>query len=128
MSYYFAKRVEGSFDDVIARVTDVLKTEGFGVLTRIDVQETLKKKLDADFRPYVILGSCNPPFAHRALLAEDKIGLMLPCNVVVQQTTDGAIEVSAIDPIASMQAVENESLRDIALAVQAKLRKVVESL
>lgn len=128
MSYYFAKRVEDSFDDAVARVTDALKSEGFGVLTRIDVQATIQQKLGADFRPYVILGSCNPPFAHRALLAEDKIGLMLPCNVIVQETPDGGVEVAAIDPIASMMAIQNDSLGEVAAAVQAKLRKVVESL
>jgi len=128
MSYYFAKRVDGTFDEVIDRVTEALKAEGFGVLTRIDVKETLKKKLDADFRRYVILGSCNPPYAYRALLAEDKIGLMLPCNVVVQETNDGGIEVSAIDPVASMLAVQNAALGEIAGAVQEKLRKVVQSL
>lgn len=128
MSYYFAKRVEGSFDEVIARVTEVLQAEGFGVLTRIDVKETLKKKLNADFRPYVILGACNPPFAYRALQTEERIGLMMPCNVVVQETNDGGIEVSAVDPVASMAAVPNAALREIAQTVQEKLKKVVESV
>jgi uncharacterized protein (DUF302 family) len=128
MSYYFSKTLEMPFDEAIARVTDVLKGEGFGVLTEIDVKATLKKKLDVDFRNYRILGACNPPFAHRALQEEDKIGTMLPCNVIVQQVDEGVVEVAAIDPIASMQAVENPALGDVAMQVRAKLRQVVESL
>lgn len=128
MSYYFAKRVEGSFDEVIGRVTEVLQAEGFGVLTRIDVKETLKKKLNVEFRPYMILGACNPPFAYRALQTEEKIGLMMPCNVVVQETNDGSVEVSAVDPVASMAAVPNAALREIAQTVQEKLKKVIESV
>lgn len=128
MSYYFAKKVEGSFEDAIAGVTAALAKEGFGVLTEIDVQETLKKKLDVDFRPYRILGACNPGFAHKALLAEDKIGAMLPCNVVVQELANGEIEVAAVDPIASMSAVDNPSLGDIAESVRQKLKSVVDSL
>jgi uncharacterized protein (DUF302 family) len=128
MTYYFTKQLSLDFDAAVERVTEQLKAEGFGILTEIDVQATLKKKLDADFRPYKILGACNPPFAYKALQAEDKIGLMLPCNVIVQETPDGAIEVSAIDPIASMQAVDNPSLGDVAVQVQAKLRAVIESL
>jgi uncharacterized protein (DUF302 family) len=128
MSYYFSKRLEMPFDEAITRVTDVLKGEGFGVLTEIDVKATLKKKLDVEFRNYRILGACNPPFAHRALQEEDKIGTMLPCNVIVQQVDEGVVEVAAIDPIASMQAVENPALGDVAMQVRAKLRQVVESL
>tara|TARA_B100001115_G_scaffold172409_1_gene155597 strand:+ start:274 stop:636 length:363 start_codon:yes stop_codon:yes gene_type:complete len=116
-----------SFDEVIEKVTEALKKEGFGVLTEIDVQSTLKKKLDEDFRPYRILGACNPPFAHKALLAEDKIGAMLPCNVIVQQR-DKEIEVAAVDPVASMQAVENDKLEGIAKEIRNKLRSVIESL
>lgn len=127
MSYYFAKKVQTSYDDTIPRVTEALQKEGFGVLTQIDVKATLKKKLDADFRPYIILGACNPPFAHKALLSEDKIGLMLPCNVVVQEI-DGGVEVSAIDPAASMMAIDNKELGEVATVVREKLRKVVESL
>ncbi|MBM3215471.1 DUF302 domain-containing protein [Candidatus Poribacteria bacterium] len=127
MSYYFAKKVQTSYDDTIPRVTEALQKEGFGVLTQIDVKATLKKKLDADFRPYIILGACNPPFAHKALLSEDKIGLMLPCNVVVQEIDDG-VEVSAIDPVASMMAIDNKELGEVATVVREKLRKVVESL
>lgn len=127
MSYYFSKTVGATFDEAIARVTDELKKEGFGVLTEIDVKETLKKKLNADFRRYKILGACNPPFAYQALQAEDKIGTMLPCNVIVQETT-GGVEVAAVDPIASMAAVENPKLAEVAQQVQMKLKKVVESL
>jgi uncharacterized protein (DUF302 family) len=126
--YYFSKELDLPFDEVIALVTEELKTEGFGVLTEIDVKATLKKKLGADFRNYRILGTCNPPFAHKALLAEDKIGIMLPCNVIVQETGTGAVEVAAVDPIASMQAIENPALAEIALEVQARLKRVVDNL
>lgn len=128
MSYYFAKTVEGSFDDVISRAIDALKTEGFGVLTEIDVKATLKKKLDADFHNYRILGACNPPFVYRALQAEDKIGTMLPCNVIVQERADRLVEVAAVDPIASMQAVENPVLYAVAVEVQSKLQRVIDSI
>jgi len=128
MSYYFSKILNVSFDEAIARVTEELKKEGFGILTDIDVKETLKKKLNVDFKKYRILGACNPPFAYQALQAEDKIGLMLPCNVVVQEISDRRIEVAAIDPVASMQAIENPRLRDVAKQVQAKLRRVISSL
>ena len=128
MSYYFSKIVDDSFEDAIERVTGLLGDEGFGVLTTIDVSGTLKKKLDVDFQRYTILGACNPGYAHKALTAEDKIGTMLPCNVIVQEREDGKIEVAAIDPIASMQAVENESLGGIAVKVHAKLKKVIENM
>jgi len=128
MSYYFNKTLKVSFDEAVARVKDELKKEGFGILTEIDVQETLKKKLNVDFRKYRILGACNPPFAYQALQAEDKIGTMLPCNVVVQELAQGNVEVAAIDPIASMQAIKNPKLQGIAEQVQAKLKKVIESL
>jgi uncharacterized protein (DUF302 family) len=128
MSYYFSKTINLPFDAAITRVTEELKKEGFGVLTEIDVRATLKKKLDVDFRNYRILGACNPPFAHQALLAEDKIGTMLPCNVIVQELAPDAVEVAAIDPIASMAAVDNPGLAEIGMQVRAKLQKVVESL
>jgi uncharacterized protein (DUF302 family) len=128
MSYYFSKTVDAPFDEAIERVTEALKAEGFGVLTEIDVKATIKKKLGADFRNYRILGACNPPAAHRALLAEDKIGTMLPCNVIVQETEAGEVEIAAIDPIASMQAIRNPDLGHIAVEVQAKLRRVVENV
>jgi uncharacterized protein (DUF302 family) len=126
--YYFARTVDGDLDAVVERVTEALKTEGFGVLTTIDVQATLKNKLDVDFRPYRILGACNPQFAHRALLAEDKIGTMLPCNVVVQDAGGGRIEVAAVDPIASMAAVGNPALDDIAGEVRERLQRVVRAI
>ena len=128
MSYYFSKKVEGTFDEVYKRTLTSLKDEGFGVLTEIDVQATLKKKLDVDFRKYKILGACSPPFAYKALQAEDKIGTMLPCNVIIQEWGEGEVEVAAIDPIASMQAVKNESLMPIAQQVQKKMFDVVENL
>jgi len=128
VSYHFSKIVDGDFDSVVERTIEVLKENGFGVLTSIDVQATLKAKIDADFRPYVILGSCNPGFAHKALLAEDKIGTMLPCNVIVQQHDDGRIEVSAVDPMASMQAIENEALGAIAGQVRSMLEMAVEAI
>ena len=128
MKYYFAKTLAIPFDKALTRVTDELKKEGFGILTDIDVQKTLKKKLDVDFKKYRILGACNPPFAYQALQKESRIGTMLPCNVIVQETEGGKVEVSAIDPVASMQAVENPALEDIARQVQAKLREVIEDL
>jgi uncharacterized protein (DUF302 family) len=128
MKYYFSKTINESFEGAIEKVTEALKAEGFGILTEIDVQATLKKKLDVDFRPYKILGACNPPFAHQALLAEDKIGTMLPCNVIVQQQDNGKVEVAAIDPVASMQAVENDSLGEVANVIREKLKSVIENL
>jgi len=128
MSYYFNKKVKGTFEEVEDRIRIALKEEGFGVLTEIDVKETLRKKLDVDFRKYKILGACNPPYAYKALLAEDKIGTMLPCNVIVQETEAGDMEVAAIDPIASMQAIQNEALGPVAHEVQMKLKKVIDSL
>lgn len=128
MQYSFNKTLEMSFNDAVNRVTDELQKEGFGVLTDIDVQMTLKKKLDVDFRKYRILGACNPQFAYKALKAESRIGVMLPCNVIVQETEQKKIEVSAVDPIASMQSIENQELKDIAHQVQARLKKVVERL
>jgi len=128
MSYYFAKEIDCSFEEAIEKVNQSLKKEGFGVLTEIDVKDTLKKKLDAEFRKYTILGACNPPFAYQALQAEDKIGIMLPCNVIVQETSGGKIEVAAVDPIASMQAIQNPDLGEIALQVQEKMKRVVEGV
>ena len=113
MNYYFNKTLNEDFDKVMEKVTEELKKEGFGILTEINVNETLKKKLDVDFRRYQILGACNPPIAHKALEAEDKIGTMLPCNVIVQQKNETTVEVAAINPLASMQAVENEKLNDV---------------
>lgn len=129
MSYYFKTTLKKvSFKDAINITTEALKKEGFGVLTEIDIKSTLKKKLDVDFYHYTILGACNPEFAHKALLAEDKIGAMLPCNVIVQEKEAGIIEISAVDPAASMQAVGNATLADIAGEVRDKLKKVIDSL
>jgi uncharacterized protein (DUF302 family) len=128
MIYYFSKILNTSFDDAIQKVTLGLKKAGFGILTDIDVQQTLKKKLNVNFRKYRILGACNPPFAYKALQLEDKIGTMLPCDVVVQENSDGKVEVAAINPVASMQAVQNQGLRDVADQVQSKLKGVIDNL
>lgn len=128
VSYYFTKKLEIDFDQAITKVTEELKKEGFGVLTEIDVKSTLKNKINVDFRNYRILGACNPSFAYRALQSEDKIGTMLPCNVIVQEYEKGQVEVSAVDPIASMQAVENPKLEEIAQGVRKKLQSVIKNL
>jgi uncharacterized protein (DUF302 family) len=128
MSYYFNKTIDMTLDEAINKVTEELKKEGFGVLTEIDVTAALKKKINVDFRKYRILGACNPSFAYKALLAEDKIGTMLPCNVIVQEKEDGKIEVVAVDPVASMQAIKNKNLGEIATTVQSKLKQVIENL
>ena len=128
MDYHFSKTLMAPFDEVEARVIEALKYEGFGVLTDIDVKATLKQKLGVDFRPYRILSACNPKLAYRALELEDKIGTMLPCNVVVQEHEGGKVEVSAVDPVASMQAIENPELAEVANEVRGRLRKVVESV
>jgi uncharacterized protein (DUF302 family) len=128
MSYYFNKTVDMSFDEAISKVTEELKKEGFGILTEIDVTATLKKKLNVDFHKYRILGACNPPFAYRALQAEPKIGTMLPCNVIVQELDSGEIEVAAVDPLSSMQAIKNKALQPIAEEIQAKLKKVIDQV
>ena len=128
MSYFFSTTLDTTLDEAVDLVTAALKERGFGILTEIDIQATLKEKLDVDFRPYRILGACNPPFAYEALLKEKNIGLMLPCNVIVQEVEPGRIEVAAVDPVASMQAVENESLGEVAIEVQRRLREVIEGL
>jgi len=129
MKYYYSKQLKNvSFDEAVEKVTEALKLEGFGVLTEIDVKATFKKKLDVDYRPYKILGACNPPYAHKALSVEDKIGIMLPCNVIIQETSDGNIEVAAVDPVASMMAIENPALMGIASEIQLKLKTVIEKL
>ena len=128
MNYYFNKTINGTFEEVIEKVTQGLKEEGFGILTEIDVTKTLKKKLDIDFKKYRILGACNPPYAHKALQAEDKIGTMLPCNVIVQEVEAGVIEVAAVNPMASMQAVENDALKKIAQEITLKLENIIEKL
>jgi uncharacterized protein (DUF302 family) len=128
MSYHFTTVLDTDMESAIAKTTEALAKEGFGVLTEIDIAATLKKKIDVDFRPYKILGACNPGFAHKALLAEDKIGTMLPCNVIVQEIAPNQVEVSAVDPMASMSSVENPALGGIAGEVRAKLQAVIDSL
>ena len=128
MSYYFNKIVDMTFEEAVIKTTGALKAEGFGVLTEIDVKATMKKKLDMDFREYKILGACNPPFAYKALQAEDKIGTMLPCNIIVQELENGLVEVAAVDPVASMQAINNPDLAEVAAQVQLKLKTVVENV
>lgn len=128
MTYYFNTIVSGDFEAVIENVTELLKKEGFGILTQIDIQQTLKNKLDVDFKKYKILGACNPPFAYEALQQEDKIGTMLPCNIIVQELEPKKIEVAAINPMISMQAVKNEKLGHIAEEVSNKLKNVIKNL
>jgi uncharacterized protein (DUF302 family) len=128
MSYYFTKTLSGDFEKAIEKVTEALKSEGFGVLTNIDLKTTLKNKLGVDFYNYKILGACNPPFAYKALQEEDKIGTMLPCNVIVQEKEAGKIEVAAVDPVASMQAISNPALKTVATEVQRKLQHVINML
>lgn len=128
MSYHISTQVSASYEDAVAKVKEELKKEGFGVLTEIDVKQTLKTKLDVDFRNYCILGACNPAFAYKALQAERNIGLLLPCNVIVQESEGGTVEISAIDPIAAMRETNNPKLEKIASEIKAKLEKVVSSL
>ncbi len=129
MSYYISKTIEGlSFQEAIEKATEELKKEGFGVLTSIDFTATMKKKLDVDMYNYTILGACNPQYAYKAVQAEDKIGTMLPCNVIIQERTAGKIEITAVDPMASMQSVENESLGGIATEIKEKLERFIQSL
>jgi len=128
MTYYINKTITANFDQAIELVTEALKNEGFGVLSEIDIQQKLKEKLDIDFRKYKILGACNPPNAYEALQQEDKIGTMLPCNVIVQEIGDNQVEVAAVDPTASMMAVDNERIASIAGEIKTKLEKVIASL
>ena len=128
MNYYFSTTLRENFDDVIEKVTAELKEKGFGIITEIDLRETFKKKLDKNFRPYKILGACNPDFAFEALQREDKIGTMLPCNVIIQQKERGTVEVAAINPTASMTAVENKDLKEVAGEVESRLKEVIDSL
>lgn len=128
MSYHISKKVNLAFEEAITRVTKQLKEEGFGVLTNIDMQQTLKNKLDVSIKPYTILGACNPRLAYHALQKEDKIGLMLPCNVLVTGIEDGKSEISAVDPVKSMQGIENKELHDTAEEVRQKLERVINGL
>jgi uncharacterized protein (DUF302 family) len=128
MSYYFSTTIDASFEDAVKRATAALSTKGFGVLTTIDVRATMKNKLGVDFRPYLILGACNPHFAWRALQSEDKIATMLPCNVILSEVAPGRIEVAAVDPVASMAAIQNPALAEIAGSVREALRQVIEGV
>ena len=129
MSYYFSKKVDYSFDEAIDKITAELKEEGFGILTEIDVKATLKNKIDVDFRNYKILGACNPPFAHKALQAESQIGIMLPCNVVVQDSIDGdGIDVSVMNPMEAMSVVKNEEMGQIAEEVTKRLKSALDRI
>ena len=128
MHYYFSKTIEASFEDAIGIATEALKKEGFGVLTEIRIHDKLKEKINVDFHPYIILGACHPPSAYKALQKENKIGTMLPCNVIVQQTGQNRMEIAAVDPVASMQAIGNPELADVAMEVRAKLQRVIESI
>jgi len=128
MDYYLAKPVDLGFDEAIDKVTALLKVEGFGVLTEIDVKETLKKKIDVDFRKYTILGACNPKLAHHALTNEDKVGVLLPCNVVVQEHENGQVEVAAMDPVGPMEAIGNPALTEMAAEVRTRLERVLSGL
>ena len=128
MSYYYAKTISGDFDSVVEKVSAELQKEGFGVLANIDIQAALKNKLGVDFRKYRILGACNPPFAIKALEAEDKIGTMLPCNVVLQEVAEGQVEVVAVNPVESMKAVQNDKLIEIAGQIGEKLQRVIQAL
>ncbi len=128
MKYYFTKTIKGRFEAIETEVIRLLKNEGFGILTRIDMQDTLKNKLNVDFRNYLILGACNAPFAYKALQAEDKIGTMLPCNIIMQEHAPNTIEVSAINPMVSMKAVDNITLKTVALEVSHQLENVINSI
>ncbi|MDX9852565.1 MAG: DUF302 domain-containing protein [Tenuifilaceae bacterium] len=128
MKYYISKTINADFDKAMEQTILALKNEGFGVLSQIDIKEKLKEKLDVDFKKYTILGACNPPSAYKALQVEDKIGTMLPCNVIVQEHSEGKVEVAAVDPVASMMAVENQQLSGIAKDIRARLERVIESL
>ncbi len=128
MKYYFTKTIKGRFEAIETEVIRLLKNEGFGILTRIDMQDTLKNKLNVDFRNYLILGACNAPFAYKALQAEDKIGTMLPCNIIMQEHAPNTIEVSAINPMVSMKAVDNKTLKTVALEVSHQLENVINSI
>jgi uncharacterized protein (DUF302 family) len=128
VSYYFSKTITAHFDDAVTRTREALKQEGFGVITEIDVQKTLKSKIGVDFRPYLILGACNPMMAYEALQLEDKVGAMLPCNVVVQERSAGSVEIAAIDPVASMRAIENPALTEKATLVADKLKSALDRI
>ncbi|NDP21803.1 MAG: DUF302 domain-containing protein [Paludibacter sp.] len=128
MKYYTSKTLKTGFEDAVEKVTEALKKEGFGVLSEIDIHEKLKEKLNVDFRKYKILGACNPKYAYEALQQEDKVGLMLPCNVIIQELDNNLVEVAAINPVASMMAIENQNLSEIAVEIKEKLERMIASL
>ena len=128
MNYYMSKKIKRSFEEAVQLVIEGLKAEGFGVVSEINMNEKLKEKLAVDFRKYKILGACNPSYAYEALLEEDKIGVILPCNVIIQELSEGVIEVAAVNPVASMSSIDNSKLMKIALNVQQKLKSVIEKL
>ncbi len=128
MAYFFSKTLDCTYDDAIAKITEKLKTEGFGVISEINMHDKLKEKIGVDFKRYKILGACNPPYAYKALQAEDKIGTMMPCNVLVIEQGQNKIEIAAVNPVASMQAIDNPALGDLALEITNKLKKVIENL
>ncbi len=128
MSYHISKTVDLDFDEAVSRTIEELGKEGFGVLTDIDFKTVLKEKLDVDFKRYRVLGACNPPLAYETLKAEDRVGMMLPCNVIVRETKDGKVEVSAIDPTSAMSVVGNESLAETGALVREKLSTVIEGV
>ena len=126
--YYFSTTVTGNFDTIVSKVTGALKSEGFGVISTIDIQEKFREKLDIDYNKYLILGACNPAFAQKALEVENKIGTMLPCNVIIRETGEGTYEVAGVNPVASMMAIDNPQLADIAIQVRAKMQAVIEKI
>ncbi|HEB62791.1 MAG TPA: DUF302 domain-containing protein [Bacteroidetes bacterium] len=128
MNYYFDKTINHDFEESIEKVTDVLKQEGFGILARIDMHKTLKEKINIDFRKYTILEACNPPFAYRSLQAEENIGIMLPCNIVIQEVGENKVKVSMVNPVVAMQNVKNPKMDDIASEIKQKLQKAINSL
>lgn len=127
MSFYVSKTIDATFDDAIAKVTDELKKEGFGILTEVDVKETLKKKIDVDFRQYKILGACNPKFAHQALQAEDKIGVMLPCSIIVQEKEAGKVEIASMDMIKGTKDIDNDGVKSVASQVNEKVTRAINN-
>ena len=128
MNYYYSRKIKGNMDQLIEKIAEGLKKEGFGILSDINIKDLFKQKIDVEFRPYRILGACNPVFSNKALTAEDRVGLMLPCNFVVQEMGDGFVDVSAVDPVASMTAIDNDALKEVAAQIRDKLIFVVDGL
>lgn len=128
MNYYYSRKIEGTIDQLVEKITEGLKEEGFGILSDINIKDLFKQKIDVEFRPYRILGACNPVFSNKAITAEERVGLMLPCNFVVQEMGDGLVDVSVVDPVASMSSIDNDALKDIASQIRDKLIFVVDGL